>query len=34
MWKEAGIEYPELIEKLVNLAQERYEEKQQIKYTV
>ena len=34
MWKEAGVEYPELIEKLVKLAQERYEVKQKIKYTV
>lgn len=34
MWKEAGVEYPELIEKLVKLAQERYDEKQKIKYTV
>lgn len=34
MWKEAGLVYPSLIEKLVQLAKERYEEKQQIKYTV
>lgn len=34
MWKEAGVEYPELIKKLVKLAEERFEEKQQIKYTV
>ena len=34
MWKEAGLAYPSLIEKLVQLAKERYQEKQQIKYTV
>ena len=34
MWKEAGVEYSELIEKLVQFAQERYAEKQKIKYTV
>lgn len=34
MWKEAGVEYPDLIEKLVQLAEERYEAKQKIKYTV
>lgn len=34
MWKEAGVEYPKLIEKLVGLAIERYDEKQRIKYTV
>lgn len=33
LWKETGVEYPKLIEKLVNLALERYEEKQQIKHT-
>ncbi|MGM9923028.1 MAG: D-alanine--D-alanine ligase [Bacillus sp. (in: firmicutes)] len=33
LWKEAGVAYPELIEKLVRLALERYEEKQQIKHT-
>lgn len=33
MWKETGLAYPKLIEKLVNLALERYEEKQQIKHT-
>lgn len=33
LWKESGIEYPQLIERLVNLALERHAEKQQIKYT-
>ncbi|WP_043934366.1 D-alanine--D-alanine ligase [Bacillus sp. EB01] len=33
LWKHTGIEYPELIEKLVNLALERHAEKQTIKYT-
>jgi D-alanine-D-alanine ligase len=33
LWKHTGIEYPELIERLVNLAKERHAEKQQIKYT-
>ncbi|MFS0881975.1 D-alanine--D-alanine ligase [Metabacillus niabensis] len=33
LWKESGINYPSLIEKLVDLALERYEQKQQIKYT-
>ncbi len=33
LWKETGVEYPELIERLVNLAIERHNEKQQIKYT-
>jgi D-alanine-D-alanine ligase len=34
LWKEAGLEYPQLIETLVKLAKERHEEKQQIKYTM
>ncbi|MGE7604880.1 D-alanine--D-alanine ligase [Peribacillus sp. NPDC097675] len=34
LWKHTGLEYPQLIEELVKLALERYEEKQQIKYTV
>jgi D-alanine-D-alanine ligase len=34
LWKESGLEYPQLIEKLVNLAMERFEQKQQIKHTV
>lgn len=33
LWKHTGVEYPELIERLVNLAQERHAEKQNIKYT-
>ncbi len=33
LWKETGVEYPQLIEKLVDLALERYEEKQQIKHS-
>jgi D-alanine-D-alanine ligase len=33
LWKHSGIEYPELIERLVQLAIERNEEKQNIKYT-
>ncbi|RSK25651.1 D-alanine--D-alanine ligase [Bacillus sp. HMF5848] len=33
LWKHAGLEYPALIEELVKLALERYDEKQQITYT-
>ncbi|WP_100330085.1 D-alanine--D-alanine ligase [Bacillus xiapuensis] len=33
LWKHAGVEYPVLIEKLIELAMERHQEKQQIKYT-
>lgn len=33
LWKHTGFEYPELIERLVTLAQERHAEKQNIKYT-
>jgi D-alanine-D-alanine ligase len=33
LWKHTGVEYPQLIERLVNLAKERHAEKQQIKYT-
>ncbi len=33
LWKHAGVEYPQLIEKLVQLAIERHEIKQQIKHT-
>jgi len=33
LWKQSGVEYAELIEKLVALAIERHEEKQQIKHT-
>jgi D-alanine-D-alanine ligase len=32
LWKHTGVEYPELIKRLVNLAVERYQEKQTIKY--
>lgn len=34
LWKHTGVEYPELIERLVNLAIERHQEKQQIKHTM
>jgi D-alanine-D-alanine ligase len=34
LWKETGLDYPSLIERLVSLAIERHAEKQQIKYTV
>ncbi|MDR7002003.1 D-alanine--D-alanine ligase [Neobacillus niacini] len=33
LWKHTGVEYPQLIERLVNLAKERHDEKQQIKYS-
>jgi D-alanine-D-alanine ligase len=33
LWKHTGVEYPELIERLVELAKERHAEKQNIKYT-
>ncbi|MFC4322054.1 D-alanine--D-alanine ligase [Litchfieldia salsa] len=33
LWQEAGVSYPQLIETLVNLAIERHQEKQKIKYT-
>ncbi|WP_078543064.1 D-alanine--D-alanine ligase [Litchfieldia alkalitelluris] len=33
LWQEAGVSYPKLIETLVELAIERHEEKQKIKYT-
>ncbi|WP_390621188.1 D-alanine--D-alanine ligase [Bacillus testis] len=33
LWKHTGLEYPQLIEKLVKLALDRYEEKQQIKHS-
>lgn len=33
LWKHTGVEYPKLIEKLVDLAKERHAEKQKIKYT-
>ncbi|PWA07697.1 D-alanine--D-alanine ligase [Pueribacillus theae] len=34
LWKHSGIDYPQLIEKLVQLAVERHQEKQQIKHTM
>lgn len=34
LWKHTGVEYPQLIERLVNLAIERHEEKQKIKHTM
>jgi D-alanine-D-alanine ligase len=33
LWKHTGLEYPQLIERLVQLAIERHTEKQNIKYT-
>jgi len=33
LWKHSGVEYPQLIERLVDLAKERHAEKQNIKYT-
>ncbi|MGN1401924.1 MAG: D-alanine--D-alanine ligase [Bacillus sp. (in: firmicutes)] len=33
LWKHTGVEYPQLIERLVALGLERYEEKQNIKHT-
>ncbi|PKR83171.1 D-alanine--D-alanine ligase [Heyndrickxia camelliae] len=33
LWKHSGVEYSELIERLIQLALERYEDKQKIKYT-
>ncbi|MDF1508574.1 D-alanine--D-alanine ligase [Robertmurraya sp. DFI.2.37] len=33
LWKHTGVDYPELIERLVELGLERYEEKQKIKYS-
>jgi D-alanine-D-alanine ligase len=33
LWRESGIEYPQLIEKLVDLALQRFDQKQQIKHT-
>ncbi|MCU9615151.1 D-alanine--D-alanine ligase [Caldibacillus lycopersici] len=34
LWKHTGIDYPALIDRLVQLALERYNEKQKIRYTV
>ncbi|MFD0051900.1 D-alanine--D-alanine ligase [Actinomycetes bacterium NPDC127524] len=33
LWKHTGVDYPQLIENLVELAQQRHNEKQKIKYT-
>ncbi|MDQ0155668.1 D-alanine--D-alanine ligase [Robertmurraya andreesenii] len=33
LWKHTGVDYPQLIERLVQLGIERYDEKQRIKYT-
>jgi D-alanine-D-alanine ligase len=33
LWQHTGVSYPQLIERLVNLAIERHQEKQRIKYT-
>ena len=33
LWNQSGLKYPDLIERLVQLAIERHEEKQSIKYT-
>ncbi|MGE8207091.1 D-alanine--D-alanine ligase [Heyndrickxia sp. NPDC080065] len=34
LWKHSGVEYPALIERLIELAKERHEDKQNIKHTV
>ncbi|WP_017154236.1 D-alanine--D-alanine ligase [Bacillus bingmayongensis] len=34
LWQHTGLPYPELIEELIQLAIERHEEKQKIKYTI
>jgi len=34
LWQASGLPYPALIEKLIDLAIERYEQKQQIKYNI
>jgi D-alanine-D-alanine ligase len=34
LWKETGLEYPKLIERLVDLGIERYNEKQKIKFSI
>lgn len=34
LWKHSGVEYPQLIERLIRLGMERYEEKQQIRHTM
>lgn len=34
LWNESGLNYPQLIEQLVDLAKERHDEKQRIKFTI
>ncbi len=34
LWKHTGIDYPQLIDRLIQLGLERYQEKQQIRYTL
>ncbi len=34
LWKPTGVEYPQMIEKIIQLALERHAEKQKIKYTI
>ena len=34
LWKHTGVDYPQLIEKLIQLALDRHAEKQKIKYTI
>jgi D-alanine-D-alanine ligase len=34
LWKHSGLDYPELIDRLIELGFERYEEKQKIRYTL
>lgn len=34
LWKHTGVEYPQLIERLIQLALDRHAEKQKIKYTI
>lgn len=34
LWKHTGVDYPQLIDRLIDLGLERYHEKQQIRYTI
>lgn len=34
LWQKTGLAYPDLIDRLIELAEERYEEKQQLHYTM
>lgn len=34
LWKHTGLDYPDLIDHLIDLGLERYQEKQQIRYTI